>query len=97
MSSFTGKMAIKMTCVSLLVTLLAVVVPLSSAGTSCTPTEMAQENLQKLALASNELAFNLLRKLNTESKNIFFSPFSISTAFGMLFYGSGGDTAEVKL
>ncbi|GFW64676.1 serpin B8 [Trichonephila clavipes] len=87
-------MAIKMTCISLLITLLALVVPLSSAGTSCTPTEMAQENLQKLALASNELAFNLLRKLNTESKNIFYSPFSISTAFGMLFYGSRGDTAE---
>ncbi|GFR30187.1 serpin B8 [Trichonephila clavata] len=94
MLSFTGKMAIKMTCVSLLVTLVAVVVPLSSAGTSCTQTEMAQENLQKLALASNELAFNLLRKLNTESQNVFFSPFSISTAFGMLFYGSRGDTAE---
>ncbi|GIY88727.1 leukocyte elastase inhibitor [Caerostris darwini] len=56
---------------------------------------MARENLQKLALANNELAFNLHRKLAaSSSENIFTSPLSISSAFGMLFYGARGDTAE---
>nr|AII97888.1 BLTX522 [Nephila pilipes] len=87
-------MAFKTIGVSLLFALLAAIVARSSAGTSCSPTEMDEENLQKLGLANNELGFNLLRKLNTGSQNIFFSPFSISTAFGMLFYGTRGETAE---
>ncbi|GFY49868.1 serpin B8 [Trichonephila inaurata madagascariensis] len=84
-----------MTCVSVLVILLAVVISISSADTRCTSTKRAKKNLQKLALANNELAFNLLRKIDTErqSQNIFFSPFGISMAFGMLFYGSRGNTA----
>ncbi|GIY88726.1 uncharacterized serpin-like protein TK1782 [Caerostris darwini] len=57
---------------------------------------MARENVQKLALANNELAFNLHRKLaaSSSSDNVFFSPLSISSAMGMLFYGARGDTAE---
>ncbi|XP_055950653.1 intracellular coagulation inhibitor 2-like [Argiope bruennichi] len=84
-----------MACVSVFSVLLAFCVALASAGTSCTQQEMAKENLQKLALANNELAFNLHRKLASgSSENVFFSPFSISTAFAMLFYGASGDTAQ---
>ncbi|GFQ84141.1 hypothetical protein TNCT_705611, partial [Trichonephila clavata] len=57
------------------------------------PEEKGQENLQDLAIANNEFAFNLLRKVN-DSRNAFLSPFSISQVFGMLFYGARGDTAE---
>ncbi|KAF8773438.1 Serpin B4 like protein [Argiope bruennichi] len=65
----------------------------ASAGTI--PAAEDTENIQKLAIANNELAFNLHRKLvSNSSKNVFFSPLSISTAFGMLFRGARGDTAE---
>ncbi|CAL1292433.1 unnamed protein product [Larinioides sclopetarius] len=57
--------------------------------------EMDRENLQKLSLANNELAFNLHRRLASRSSdNVFFSPLSVSTAFGMLFYGTRGNTAQ---
>ncbi|GBM64599.1 Serpin B8 [Araneus ventricosus] len=66
-----------------------------SAGRIFSPEDMAKENLRKLALANNELAFNLHRSLASgSSKNIFFSPLSISTAFSMLLYGARGETAE---
>ncbi|GFT68986.1 hypothetical protein NPIL_110761, partial [Nephila pilipes] len=57
------------------------------------PKEKEQGHIQKLATANNEFAFNLLRKLDS-SQNVFFSPFSVSTVFGMLFYGARGGTAE---
>ncbi|GBN03809.1 hypothetical protein AVEN_203394-1 [Araneus ventricosus] len=67
-----------------------------SAGRIFSPEDMAKENLRKLALANNELAFNLHRRLaSNSSKNVFFSPLSISTAFSMLLYGARGETAEV--
>ncbi|GBM18213.1 Serpin B8 [Araneus ventricosus] len=84
-----------MTNISVFSVFLALCIALTSAGTSCTLQEMARENLQKLALANNELAFNLHRKLvSGSSENVFFSPLSISSAFAMLFYGAKGDTAQ---
>jgi len=68
---------------------------LSSAERGCTLAEMAQENLRKLAVANNELALQLHKRLSAgSSENVFFSPLSLSTAFGMLFYGAKGDTAK---
>lgn len=70
----------------------------SSARHTCTASELAHDNLVKLATANNELALNLHKSLSTGSQeNVFFSPLSISTAFAMLFYGARGDTAEVSL
>ncbi|GBM64609.1 Leukocyte elastase inhibitor C [Araneus ventricosus] len=66
-----------------------------SAGRIFSPEDMAKENLRKLAFANNELAFNLHRRLASgSSKNVFFSPLSISTAFSMILYGARGETAE---
>ncbi|XP_055950489.1 serpin B6-like [Argiope bruennichi] len=68
---------------------------LTSAGVIFAPEELDRENLSKLSLANNELAFNLHRRLASGSSgNVFFSPLSISTAFGMLFYGARGNTAQ---
>ncbi|GFT91681.1 serpin B6 [Nephila pilipes] len=54
-----------------------------------------QENIRKLALVNNELAFKIYRKLIEDTtKNMFFSPLSISSVFNMLYYGSEGDTAK---
>ncbi|KAG8197075.1 hypothetical protein JTE90_004342 [Oedothorax gibbosus] len=67
----------------------------SSADKDCTVSELAQANMRKLAVANNELAINLHKSLTSgSSENVFFSPLSISTAFGMLFYGARGGTAE---
>ncbi|GBM18216.1 Serpin B6 [Araneus ventricosus] len=93
--SFITGTDMTMTSISVFSALLILCVALASAGTSCNRQEMSRENLQKLAFANNELAFNLHRKLVSGSpKNVFFSPMSISSAFAMLFYGAKGNTAQ---
>ncbi|GFT17464.1 hypothetical protein NPIL_283271, partial [Nephila pilipes] len=84
---------IDMTNISLLLTLLILRTAVESIAN---PKEKEQGHIQTLATANNEFAFNLLRKLDS-SKNVFFSPFSVSSVFGMLFYGARGGTAEVGL
>ncbi|KAF8773435.1 Serpin B8 like protein [Argiope bruennichi] len=70
-------------------------VAFASAGVRSNPDYEYRENFRKLALANNELAFNLHRRLASgTSGNVFFSPFSMSTVLGMLFYGARGGTAE---
>ncbi|CAL1297716.1 unnamed protein product [Larinioides sclopetarius] len=74
---------------------LAFCVALTSAGEISDREDATTENLRKLTLANNELAFNLHQRLvSGSSENLFFSPLSISTAFGLLFYGARGETAE---
>ncbi|XP_055950753.1 intracellular coagulation inhibitor 2-like [Argiope bruennichi] len=81
MKSISGFCAFFVTCVAL-----------TSTSVISTP---STENFKKLALANNELAFNLYRKIAFESsENVLFSPFSIATIFGMLFCGARGQTAE---
>ena len=43
--------------------------------------------------SSNEFAFDMYRELLSEGDNIFFSPYSISTAVGMAYEGANGKTA----
>ena len=51
------------------------------------------ENLSILVNGNNQTAIDLYGKLSHKNKeNIFFSPFSISTAFGMTFAGARGKT-----
>ncbi|KAF8773434.1 putative serpin-like protein [Argiope bruennichi] len=70
-------------------------VAFASAGVISSRNYVSRENFRKLALANNELAFNLHRKLAFgTSGNVFFSPFSVATVFGMLYYGARGETAE---
>ncbi|CAL1292432.1 unnamed protein product [Larinioides sclopetarius] len=84
-----------MTGIGTLGTFFVFCVGLASSGTSFDPQELARQNLRKLALANNEMAFNLHRNLVSKSSmNVFFSPLSISIALGMLFYGTRGDTAK---
>ncbi len=65
-------------------------------GSLCTTEELAKENFKKLAIANNDLALHIHSVLAPASKeNMFFSPLSLSTAFGMLYYGTKGKTAQV--
>jgi serpin B len=47
-----------------------------------------------LSNAINKFNLNLLQNLYNENENVFFSPFSISSAFGMLYAGAKGQTAQ---
>jgi len=49
---------------------------------------------QLIVTGNNEFAFDLYAKLKNKEGNIFFSPFSISTALAMTYAGARGDTAE---
>lgn len=58
-----------------------------------TDKDLAPEILA-LSEANNFLALNLHKQLAKEGKNVFFSPFSISTALAMLFCGSHSETSR---
>ncbi len=53
---------------------------------------MAQKNIEVLVRGNNEFAFDLYEKFRGGSDNLFFSPYSISTALAMTFAGARGET-----
>ncbi|MBN2127363.1 MAG: serpin family protein [Candidatus Diapherotrites archaeon] len=55
---------------------------------------VSEEVLQEAVNANNQFAFELYNKYSSKEENIFFSPYSISTALGMTFEGAKGQTAE---
>ncbi|KAF8773445.1 Serpin B10 like protein [Argiope bruennichi] len=62
---------------------------------SCTPDEIMEDNVERLALAINDLGVSLYHKLSAEVPgNLAFSPLSLSIAFGMLFYAARQNTAD---
>lgn len=52
------------------------------------------ESVNSVVAANNQFAFELYSKYNSEEGNIFFSPYSISTALAMTYEGARGKTAE---
>jgi serpin B len=54
-----------------------------------------EERLQKLVAANNQFAFDLFNALRAEGQgNLFFSPYSLSAALGMVYAGARGETAR---
>jgi serine protease inhibitor len=53
-----------------------------------------EADAKPLVEANNRFAFDLYARLRDEPGNLFLSPFSISTAFGMTYAGAAGQTAE---
>ena len=51
------------------------------------------ESREELIAGNSEFALDLYRTLQSEEGNLFFSPLSISLAFGLLYPGAAGDTA----
>ena len=49
-----------------------------------------------IAASDNSFGFKLFAQINTseQNKNVFISPFSVSTAFGMLLNGANGPTLD---
>ena len=52
------------------------------------------ESLEATVDASNRFAFDLYDKYSAGEDNVFYSPYSISTALSMTYEGAGGATAE---
>lgn len=52
-----------------------------------------EEGVNAAVSGNNKLALELYRAINKEGDNIFFSPWSISSAFAMVYEGAGGNTA----
>lgn len=51
--------------------------------------------ISELAISNNRFAIDLYREINKDNdENIFFSPWSISTAMAMVYEGANGNTAE---
>jgi serpin B len=57
-------------------------------------THERQVKTMSISNANNHLSLGLLQHLYSEEKNMFFSPFSISSAFGMLYLGARNQTAD---
>ena len=54
-----------------------------------------QEGVQEVVDANNRFAFDLYSELDkSDQKNIFYSPYSISTALAMTYEGAKGETAD---
>ena len=52
------------------------------------------EGIKEVANANNKFAFDFYKQLTKESGNIFFSPYSISSALAMTYEGANGETAQ---
>ncbi len=52
------------------------------------------EGVSQVVDGNNEFAFDLYDELKSEEGNMFFSPYSISTALAMTYEGAKGDTAK---
>jgi len=50
--------------------------------------------LNEFVNSSNDFSFDMYAELNEGSDNLFFSPYSITTALGMAYEGAKGNTAE---
>ncbi len=53
---------------------------------------MSQVKLEELAQGNNAFALDLYQQLKSTDGNLFFSPFSLSTALGMTYAGARGET-----
>jgi len=57
------------------------------------PVELLPAELVQFTGLNNDFAFRLYEKADSEGKNLFFSPYSISTALSMAYAGAKGNTA----
>ena len=55
---------------------------------------LADDNMQNITASNTEFASDLYAKLRSQDGNLFFSPYSISTALAMTYGGARGETAK---
>ncbi|MBS3776172.1 MAG: serpin family protein [Bacteroidales bacterium] len=54
----------------------------------------AQQEINEAAQGNNRFAFDLFEEVQKEGENVFFSPYSISSALAMTYTGAKGDTQK---
>ena len=72
----------------------ALVVPIICILVSCFVQAQPDTGLSAVVNGNNAFAFDLYAKLKTANGNIFFSPYSISTALAMTYAGAKGNTEK---
>jgi len=65
-----------------------------AASTAIAQTAQQQQQLASLASSNNAFACDLYAQLKGTEGNLFFSPFSVSSALAMAYAGAKGDTAD---
>lgn len=60
----------------------------------CIKNKMASPASSNLACANLNFSLNLLNLLSKDTENVFFSPISLSTVFGMIFLGSNAESRD---
>ena len=58
------------------------------------PAKAKEDQLAALVRGNNAFALDLYKQLGKKEGNLFFSPYSISTALGMTYAGARGNTAK---
>ena len=83
--------------ITLILCLLLVVIVFMS---GCTTVQKADdsgataEGVNSVVDANNDFAFDMYTKVKSDTENVFFSPYSISTALAITYEGARGQTAE---
>lgn len=76
---------------------LLVLITLLTGNTQVTFAEIKSDGTPKIAQGNTDFAINLYKQLSNSKGNIFFSPFSISTAVSIVYSGARGNTeSQIK-
>tara|TARA_Y100000310_G_C20702557_1_gene831266 strand:+ start:3737 stop:4975 length:1239 start_codon:yes stop_codon:yes gene_type:complete len=67
--------------------------PIRTNFTNADDSGYTAQAVEELAFGTNDFAFELYNEVNEKNKNVFISPWSISSAFGMTQEGARGNTA----
>ena len=70
------------------------VLPVMMVLIAVSPAVAGTENMMRASADNGAFAFDIFAELRSEEGNLFFSPFSISSALAMTYGGAGGDTAS---
>jgi serpin B len=65
-----------------------------SGGGKIANVDRTNKDIQAVVQGNNQFAFDLYAQLRGETGNLFFSPYSISSALSMTYAGAGGETAK---
>ncbi len=70
------------------------VTPVQSQSQRVSSPDVPDDDLQSLVAGNNAFAFDLYHALQAETDNLFFSPYSVSTALAMTYAGAREETAR---
>jgi serpin B len=84
----------KNTIIGILILTLIVISGCKTAPIKVDDSGATEQGINELVNANNQFAFDLYSELKDENGNVFFSPYSISSAIAMTYEGARGQTAD---